>query len=241
MSADDRWTKSRWAMLAAACAFAWAGASVRSASAAVDPVAMASAAQDTISRAARDTTAAAARDTAVAAPTDTTARARTDTIAVEGKKTLWTMDELKGVLRGETGGSGEGEAYKERRNGRVAMACAVLVPGLGQIYNGKPIKAGIALGLETFYLSQIAMNRRMCAREKILREEHLETSSEWKNHDRWVTEYWERSIDWIWWSGAVILGIVIDAYVDAKLDDMRFKVEARASEGNVAVNLLVRY
>ena len=66
-------------------------------------------------------------------------------------------------------------------------------------------------------------------------------SAQW-NHPRPVgEEYWERSVDWIWWSGAVILVIVIDAYVDAKLDDMRFKVEARASGGDVGVSLLVRY
>jgi len=241
MSADDRWTKSRWATLAAMCSLVWSGASFGPASAAVDPASSVRAAQDTISRAASDTIVAAARDTTIAAARDTTARARTDTIAAEDRKTLWSMDELKGVLRDETGGSKEGAAYQERKSGRVAMACAVLVPGLGQIYNGKPIKAGIALGLETFYLSQIAMNRRMSAREKVLREAYPETSYQWKEHDRWATEYWERSIDWIWWSGAVILGIVIDAYVDAKLDDMRFKVEARASEGNVGLNLLVRY
>ncbi|MCX5752292.1 MAG: DUF5683 domain-containing protein, partial [Candidatus Krumholzibacteria bacterium] len=156
-------------------------------------------------------------------------------------KTLWTMDELKGVLREETGGLKEGKEYRERKNGRVAMACAVLIPGLGQMYNEKPLKAAIALGLESYYLSQIAMNRRMREREKIIRDSFPPKSSPWKYHDGWVTEYWERSVDWIWWSGAVVLAVVIDAYVDAKLDDMRFKVEASASQGNVGVSLLVRY
>jgi hypothetical protein len=228
-------------MVAATCALVFSGAPVRSASASVDPAAPMRVSQDTISSSARDTIVAAARDTIVAAARDTTARARADTSAAAPKKALWTMDELKGVLGEETGRIKEGTAYKERKSGRVAMACAVLVPGLGQMYNEKPVKAGIALGLETFYLSQIAMNRRLREREKVLRDAHPAGSLAWKNHDRWVTEYWERSVDWIWWSGVVVLGIVIDAYVDAKLDDMRFKVEARASGGNVGVSLLVRY
>ncbi len=224
MSADNRWTGARWVTLAGTCAVVLSCAPLPALSAAV-----------------QDTIVAAARDTTVAVPQDTTARARADTSAATRTRALWTMDELKRVLGDETGGSTDGAAYKERKNGRVAMACAVLIPGLGQMYNGKPIKAGIAIGLESYYLSQIAMNRRLMAREKIVRDAYPQGSRLWKDRDRYVKEYWERSIDWIWWSGAVFLGIVIDAYVDAKLDDMRFKVEARASEGNVGVSLLVRY
>ena len=216
MPADNRWTESRWVMLAAICALALSLAPLSAVSAAV---------QDTTGTAARDTTARAQADTSVAAR----------------EKALWTMEELKRVLGDETGGIREGKAYKDRKNGRVAIVCAVLIPGLGQMYNEKPLKAAIALGLESYYLSQIVMNRRMMAREEVIRDTYPAGSSSWEYHDRYVTEYWERSIDWIWWSGAVIFGIVIDAYVDAKLDDMRFKVEARASKGNVGVCLLVRY
>jgi hypothetical protein len=220
MSAGKRWTESRWVMRAAVCALALSLSPLPAVSAGVEP-----ASPDT---------------TAIAAP-DTTARAGADTSAASREKTLWTMDELKRVLGEETGGIGKGTAYKERKSGRVAMACAVLVPGLGQMYNEKPLKAAIALGVESYYLSQIVMNRRLREREKILRDADPAGSGKWRDHNRWVDEYWERSVDWIWWSGAIVFAVVIDAYVDAKLDDMRFKVEARASEGNVGVSLLVRY
>ena len=85
------------------------------------------------------------------------------------------------------------------------------------------------------------MNRRFQEREKIVRDSYPWGSSEWDYHDRWVTEYGERSVDWIWWSGAVVLAIVVDAYVDARLDDMRFKVEARADGEIVGMGLVVRY
>jgi hypothetical protein len=233
MSAGERRHESRWVMRAAICALAVSFAPLPASSAAVDPITPARAPYDTISGTARDTTVTAARDT--------TARAEADTSVAARETALWTMEELKRVLADETGGNKEGKAYKERKSGRVAIVCALLVPGLGQMYNEKPIKAAIALGLESYYLSQIAMNRRLREREEIIRDSFLPKSSSWSYHDGWVTEYGERSVDWIWWSGAVILAVVIDAYVDAKLDDMRFKVEARASGDNVGVSLLVRY
>jgi TM2 domain-containing membrane protein YozV len=176
-------------------------------------------------------TASAAPDTIAAAP---------DTTAAAPAKTLWTMDELKGVIGGETGGI-TGEEYRDLKSGRVAMLCALLVPGLGQMYNEKPFKAALAMGLETFYLSQIFMNLRFFEREKAIRETYPEGSSEWNYHDGWATEYHERSVDWTWWSGAVIFAVVIDAYVDAKLDDMRFKVGVESSGAGVGVSLLVPY
>ena len=57
----------------------------------------------------------------------------------------------------------------------------------------------------------------------------------------WVRERWEQSVDWIWWSGAVVLISVIDAYVDAHLDDMRFQVKPGANPSGVGVSLVVPY
>ena len=177
---------------------------------------------------------------------DTTVTSRFDTLRADTARTgerpaVWKMDELKQVLVIETGGLEPGMKYGQRKNGRVAMACAFLVPGLGQIYNEKPLKAAIVLGVETFYLSHIFMNRRFWAREKDIRDAYDVKSSSWTFHDRWVKEYWERSIDWIWWSGAVVLVAVIDAYVDAHLDDMRFRVEPRAVEEGIGVSFVVPY
>jgi len=153
----------------------------------------------------------------------------------------WPMDELKRVLKEETGRGAAGGGYTERKSGRVAMMCALLVPGLGQMYDEKPLKSAIALGLETYYLSHVFMNRRYWAREKEVRDSFPAKSYDWLSHDRYVTEYWERSIDWIWWSGAVVFAIVVDAYVDAKLYDMRFRVEPRPAERGVGLSFVVPY
>ena len=240
MAARNRRIDSRSALLGAVCALVCVIAPLPASSSSA-PDSTGTAPRDTAGAAVPNAAAAPAPDSSVVAARDTTARAAADTAGAARPTALWTMDELKGVIGAETGGTAAGGEYRDAKNGRVAMLCALLVPGLGQMYNEKPFKAALAMGLETFYLSQIMMNLRYCEREQALREQYPEGSSQWIYHDGWATEYYERSVDWTWWSGAVVLGIVIDAYVDAKLDDMRFKVEAGASKAGVGVSLLVPY
>jgi hypothetical protein len=183
-------------------------------------------------------------DAAAAAVGDTMRAARPDTITVPERKPAWTMDALKTVLDTETIGYKGGAVYRQRKSGRVAMMCALLCPGLGQMYNEKPVKAAIAAGVEYFYLSQILLNRRYHAREVDIRDSYPlkpNPSSEWLFHDSWVKEYWERSVDWTWWSGAAIVAIIVDAYVDAHLDDMHFKMEASGGEDGVQLGLVFPY
>ncbi|MDD4858192.1 MAG: DUF5683 domain-containing protein [Candidatus Krumholzibacteria bacterium] len=180
-------------------------------------------------------------DSLAGAARDTAAAGSPDTVLAAEHETVWQMDELKRMLTHETAGLHSGGKYEEPKSGRVAMLCALLVPGLGQMYNEKPVKAAVAVGLESFYLGHVFINRRLWDREKDVRDIYDVSSREWLYHDRWVKEYWERSVDWIWWSSAVIFAIVIDAYVDAHLDDMRFKVEPRAMEGGAGVSILVPY
>lgn len=180
-------------------------------------------------------------DSAAATPADTARVTRVDTAAAPERKAPWTMDELKLVLGSETRGVGGGKEYKERKSGRVAMACALLFPGLGQMYNEKPLKAALAAGAEWYYVNNIILNRRLREREKDIRDGYPVDSYQWRLHDQLVTEYWERSVDWIWWTGATMVVILIDAYVDAHLDDMRFEVEARRVDGGAGVGLVFRY
>jgi hypothetical protein len=169
------------------------------------------------------------------------APARPDTVAPGEPGGVWKMDELKEVLGSETAGLEPGGKYRERRNGRVAMACALLVPGLGQIYNERPIKAAIVVGLESYYLGQIFINRRLWEREKFKRDVFPVNSNQWINRDLYAKEYFERSVDWVWWSSALLLAVVIDAYVDAHLSDMRFRVGPRVTPTGAGVALIVPY
>lgn len=141
----------------------------------------------------------------------------------------WTIMELKEVLNRETGAVPEGAGWKKKKNARVAMLCALVFPGLGQMYNEKPYKAVLAMGLETFYLSQILFKYRAEARERKLRDsydrylEGDEINPNWYYHDIWYNEYKEQKIDWVWWSAGLLVALIFDAYVDAHLHDMNFQ------------------
>ncbi len=195
---------------------------------------------DTSRPASADTSRAAAPDTLRAGRPDTTGAAQADTVFAPPRGGVWAMDELKGILGAENVGI-EGSVYRQRRNGRVAMICSLAFPGLGQMYNEKPLKAAIAMGAETFYVLMISQNRRYWNREKQIRDRYPVNSTEWRFHDAWVQEYYDRSVDWIWWSAGTLLVIILDAYVDAHLDDMRFEVAPRASGEGVGLEFVMRY
>ena len=164
--------------------------------------------------------------------------ASADTTAAEETKPLWTVEDLDSVLTREAGeGDPEDSSWKRRKNARIAMLCALLFPGLGQVYNEKPYKAALVMGVETFYLSNILINYRYAEREEYLRERSIPGTSEWRDHDAMTIYYKERMIDWVWWSAGAMLIIVLDAYVDAHLHDMNFEVEGRAMEDGAGVSL----
>jgi hypothetical protein len=161
---------------------------------------------------------------------------------VEGMQRIWTIDELDSVLvTAAEGATTEGTSWQRRKNSRVAMLCALLFPGLGQIYNEKPYKAAIVLAAETFYLSNILLNYRYAAREMESRDRFAIDTSEWQEHDAWMAEYKERMTDWIWWSAGALLVIVLDAYVDAHLHDMDFELESTALGDGTGVAVVLNF
>ena len=161
-----------------------------------------------------------------------------DSAAAATASPLWTVEDLDSVLTRESGADmPDGFSWKRRKNARVAMLCALLFPGLGQIYNEKPYKAALVMGVETFYLSQVLLNYRNAERAEILRSRAIPGTAEWREYDVDAITYKERMIDWIWWSAGAMLIVVLDAYVDAHLHDMNFEVEGRALEDGAALSL----
>jgi hypothetical protein len=188
-------------------------------------------------------------------PADTTAstkEAAQDTVRLEER--VWTSDQIKTILERETGEPDiEGTTWKRRKNPRVAMLCAVAFPGLGQIYNERPVKAVIAMGVETFYLMNVLHNYKKEKQERDLRDSYDKyvpcgpdnslqcPNSDWVYHNAWMEEYKARKIDWVWWSSAVILVLMLDAYVDAHLHDMRFKLETTSIDGNAGLAVVIDF
>lgn len=147
---------------------------------------------------------------------------------------------LKSILTDETTPiPPEDRNWHNDKNAGVAMLCSLLLPGLGQMYNERPIKAVIACGLEVFYLHQILHNRKLSIRERKIRDSYDKNTDryKWIEHDWWSNEYKERSIDWVWWSSGIVLALLIDSYVDAKLSDMDFNIENFSHSGSGGVSL----
>lgn len=115
-----------------------------------------------------DSTATAKTRTKAKTPSADTSRV--DTLGASERGPVWPMDDLKRVLDEETARAKPGANYTERKSGRVAMLCAILVPGLGQMYDEKPLKAAVAVGAESFYLGHVFLNRRYWDREKKIRD-----------------------------------------------------------------------
>jgi hypothetical protein len=160
-----------------------------------------------------------------------------DSTEVSERKSSWTLEELKEVLTSETGYGGKKKVgWKEKKNPRIAMLCALVFPGLGQMYNERPVKAALSMGLETWYLTNILLNYRREKREMKIRDSYDKwvegetgenyIGSNWRYHNAWYNEYKARKIDYLWWSSSIIVVLVFDAYVDAHLHGMNFKVES---------------
>jgi hypothetical protein len=163
-----------------------------------------------------------------------------DTVRIDETEITWTKEELKNVLTEQSGIMPEGTAQKSK-NARVAMLCTLLFPGLGQMYNERPFKAIIAMGVETFYVSQILLNHRNSRRAERRRDRLPYGSSEWKRQDWWIDEYKERRLDWIWWSSGVLVVLMLDSYIDAHLYDMNVRVEGMALEGGAGIRLVYMF
>ncbi len=163
----------------------------------------------------------------------------------------WSSDHIKELLAQETGEPDiEGSTWKRKKNPRTAMLCALAFPGLGQIYNERPFKAVIALGLETYYIMNIVHNYRMAddyLKERDSYDQYVPCGDtqclnyDWKNANAWYEEYKEKTIDWVWWTSAVILLVMLDAYVDAHLHDMRFRVETARTGGGTGLAVVVDF
>ncbi|MBU8920446.1 MAG: hypothetical protein KOO63_01175 [Bacteroidales bacterium] len=161
---------------------------------------------------------------------------------------------LKALIDRERGDPAlDGASWRRKKNPRIAMLSALAIPGLGQIYNEKPLKAAIAAGFEIFYLSRILHYYRMEKREEVVRDSYPRwvtsdtdppqtyQSQDWTYHDLWVEEYKQKQIDWIWWSAGCILVVVLDAYIDANLHDMNFKLEGSPLEDSVGLSVSVDF
>ena len=111
--------------------------------------------------------------------------------------------------------------WQRHKSGKVAMLSSAVLPGLGQVYNGRRIKVAVMVGVASGYLSQVWLNHKASQRARSLRDRTEKDTSQWALQNRLIDFYDDEAVTWIWWSGAVWVIGILDAWTDAHLYDIR--------------------
>jgi hypothetical protein len=125
---------------------------------------------------------------------------------------------LRMISRQEVPGA---KQWERKKSPRVAMFSSMLLPGLGQLYNGRRIKTMLMVGVAGFYMSNIWLEHKNAQRRKQIRDSLPVNSADWREENLWYDFHKEQTRDYAWWSGAVWIIGVLDAYIDAHLYDVR--------------------
>jgi hypothetical protein len=112
-------------------------------------------------------------------------------------------------------------AWERKKSATVAVLSSMLLPGLGQAYNGRKLKAGVFMGLFTFYASTAYVERKSAESFLAARDSYPTDSAEWVANDRFYQFHRDNAGDYMWWAGAVWFFGLLDAFVDAHLYDVR--------------------
>lgn len=203
--------------------------------------------------AASDTTVAPA-DTTVA-PADSARVAVPDTI-----RTIIIEDSLgvPGTLKGTTADPAETKAmltrmgskeiegrtpWERKKNPKVAMLCHTLIPGLGQVYNGRRLKVAVMTGFATYYYGTTWLNYKKWKAAEVRRDQFAPGTEEYQFENQLAGFYKEEARTYLWWSGAVWLLGLIDSWIDAHLYDVRSYTPPAPAEGSTprAVNERTNY
>ena len=185
--------------------------------------------------AAPDTTAAPApADTARTTPPDTT-RAFTleDSLGVPGTLKGETVDpaETKTILQRMGSSEVTGRTQWERKkNPKVAMLCHTLLPGLGQVYNGRRWKVALMTGFASYYYGSTWINYKKWKQAEARRDLYPPNSESYEFQNDLAGFYKEEARTFLWWSGAVWLIGLVDSWIDAHLYDVRSYSPPRIEE-----------
>lgn len=105
-----------------------------------------------------------------------------------------------------------------------AMLYSAILPGGGQVYNHKYLKAGVVLGLQTYFLGSALYNDGKAddyAKKAKLADSAFERQLLEAKRD----DYNERERSDYWWMGITAVLSIADAYVDAHLYDFDARKE----------------
>jgi hypothetical protein len=148
-----------------------------------------------------------------------------DSLGVPGTLKGQTVDNpaaTKQVLQRMGSNQVEGRTQWEReKNPKVAMICHTLLPGLGQVYNGRRLKVALMAGVATYYYGNTWINYKEWKASEAARDFYPPGTPKYIHQDELASYYEEQARSFLWWSGAVWLLGLIDSWIDAHLYDVR--------------------
>jgi len=136
----------------------------------------------------------------------------------QARKKRAIKEEMARIGRSEVPGTRQ---WEREKSATVAMVSSMVLPGLGQLYNGRRIKTVIAVGVFTYYLGTAWLEQKESQEHLKIRDTLPQNSFGWKNEDILYEFHKENAVTYLWWSGAAWLITVLDAFVDAHLYDVR--------------------
>ncbi|HEU5311004.1 MAG TPA: DUF5683 domain-containing protein [Candidatus Eisenbacteria bacterium] len=111
------------------------------------------------------------------------------------------------------------DTTKRRASPFKVMLRSTVLPGWGQMYNGKPLKAAVIVAGEG-YLVYKALDELSKENDAVDRMEQVPIDSpEWIAAQDDKEKHYNLKINYIWWAAVVHLLQMADAYVDAHLRD----------------------
>jgi hypothetical protein len=113
------------------------------------------------------------------------------------------------------------------------MICSMVLPGLGQTYNGRKLKVGLMVGAMSYYAGNGVLNWRRYQSNSYQARTLPAGSDEQEKSAELADFYQEEARTFLWWSGAVWLLGLLDSWIDAHLYDVREYTPPPPPENNV--------
>jgi hypothetical protein len=137
-------------------------------------------------------------------------------------------DELKLIALEEVEGE---KRWQRKKTPLVAVFSNMVLPGLGEVYNGRRLKAALMVGLSSFYVGEAWLNYKRSVIRRKARDSYPVNTRSWYSQNEWFVYHKEQAKDYLWWSGAVWVIGMLDAYIDAHLFDLRGFSPEKSPEG----------
>jgi hypothetical protein len=133
--------------------------------------------------------------------------------------------------------------WQRKKNTRVALFSSMILPGTGQVYNGRRWKTVIAVGISTFLVANIVIEGKLATFYLNERDEFADDTSsfEYREADALYNFHKDSQDDFIWWFGAAWLLTALDSWIDAHLFDVRSVDPSLISGSNRDTYVGLRY